>query len=92
MDETRRRGAAEQPAEPDLRRRGIEQILTADDEIDPMAEVVNDDAEAVRPVAMTVLNRHVAGTGNRPRSRSKHDVVPGLVAVAERGAPHEIWR
>ena len=91
MDEARRRGAAEQPAKPNLRRRGIEQVLTADDEVDPVAEVVDDDAEAVRPVAMTVPDGHVAGAGNRAWPRSEHGVVPGLVALAERHAPDQTW-
>ena len=91
MDEARRRGAAEQPAEPDLRGSGIEEILTPNDEAYPVAEVVDDDAEAVRPVAMTVPDGHVAGAGNRAWPRSEHGVVPGLVALAERHAPDQTW-
>ena len=59
MQEARRLGAAEQPAEGDLHRRGLHEVVAADHEIDPVAEVVDHDAQGVRPVAVLVLERRV---------------------------------
>ena len=61
VEEPRRLVAAEQPAEPDLAGRVREEVLAADDEVDVLAEVVDDDREPVRPVARPVADDEVAG-------------------------------
>ena len=64
VGEPRRRRAAEQPAEPDLGRRRVEEVLAADDEVDAVAEVVDDHAQARRSSC-----RSGRGRGGRRRSR-----------------------
>ena len=64
-----KRGGRSRPssrAEPDLRRRRVEQVAAADDEVDPLAQVVDDDRERVGPVAVAVADRR-----GRPRRRRR---------------------
>ena len=56
MDERRRARPTEQPAESDLGGGGVEQVPTADDDADVLAQVVDDDAEPVRPVPVAIAD------------------------------------
>ncbi len=87
MRERRRRLAAEQPAQADLGGRGAEQVAPADDQVDSLAEVVDDDREPVRPVAVPVAD----GTGRRryppPRPSTARSGGPSTVRSRHPGRP-----
>ena len=63
-----------------------EQVAAADDEVDALAQVVDDDANAVGPVAVPVADRQVAVGRDLVRARSDEAVHPALRAAAERDA------
>ena len=67
--EDRRRLTSQEPPEPDLRRRRLEQVAAADDEVDALTQVVDDDAEPVRPVAVAVTDGEVADGADVARAR-----------------------
>ena len=62
---------AQEPPEPDLRRRRLEQVAAADDEVDALAQVVDDDAEPVRPVAVPVADRRGRRRRHLARARAR---------------------
>ena len=76
--------ATESPPQPDLARRGMEQVPAADDEVDTLPGVVDDDAETVRPVAVPVADRQIAGWRDVVLARAGQHVHPGLAPIAER--------
>ncbi len=59
MGERWRCGAAEDTGQPDLTRRGLEQVTAAHDQIDTLSQIVDDHAEPVCPVAVAVADRQV---------------------------------
>jgi hypothetical protein len=65
MEEARRLGPPEETAQPDLRRRRLEEILAADDEVDPVTKVVDDHAQPVCPVFVAISDWQVAGERDR---------------------------
>ncbi len=72
MVQVRGRGPApEQPPQPDLRRRRVQQVAPADDQRDVLAQIVDDDAEPVRPVAVAVADGQVAGRCHLVRARAE---------------------
>ena len=60
MKKGRRTLAAEQTAELDLAAGGIEQILTAYDEVHVLQPVVDDDGKLIRPVAVAIADEEIA--------------------------------
>ena len=82
--------ASQEPPEPDLRRRRLEQVAAADDEVDALAQVVDDDTEPVRPVAVTVADRRGRPIGatspaHGPTMPSIHVSVPAPSATRSTG-------
>ena len=59
------RRATQEAPEPDLGRRRMQQVTTADDEVDVLVQVVDHDREAVGPVAVPIADRR--GRRRRPR-------------------------
>ena len=53
-----------------------------------MAQVVDDDTEPVRPVAVLVADREIAGWGHLRNAFAGQLVRPSLDPVAERDAPN----
>ena len=93
VEEGRRGLAAQQAAEAELGRGGVEQVAAADDEVDAVAEVVDDDAERVAPVAVAVAQGEVAAGRGVARLRAEQEVVERLLAGAEpraEGAPGRV--
>src|SRR4051794_35240308 len=83
MQEHGRLAMTEDTGEPDLHRRRLEQVLAADHEIDSMPHVVDDDAEPVRPVAVPIPDREIAGERDKAGTRAESSVLPGLLPVTE---------
>ena len=86
VGEPRRPVATEQPRQADLPRRRVEEVAPADDQVDPVAEVVDDDREPVGPVAVPVAHDEVAAGGHLarrggPRRTSSQDSVPAPSAT-----------
>ena len=80
VEEPRRHGPSEQPAEAHLRGRRLDEVLAPDHEIDPVAEIVDDHAHGVGPVAVPIADREVACRGHRPESATEHGIGPRLLA------------
>lgn len=80
VEESGRLAAAEKTAQPDLVGCRVEEVLAADDEVDPVAQVVYHHREAIRPVAVAITGRRIPGCCDRTRSCPEAHVVPGLVA------------
>ena len=76
MKEARRLGAAEQPAEADLDRGGLQKIVAADHEIDPVTEIVHHDAQRVGPVAVLVPERRVTARRRSSNLRAVDEICP----------------
>ena len=70
--------------QPQLDGRGVEQVAAADDEVDAVALVVDDHAEAVRPVAHAVARHEVAGRRGLVGHRPRQQVDPALRARPDR--------
>ena len=60
MKERRRVLASEQSSEGNLPPGRWQEILAADDEVDLLSEVIDNDAELIRPVAVAIADQHVA--------------------------------
>src|SRR4051812_8341850 len=60
MSERGRGDAAQQPTEPDLGSRRLHQVLAPDDQVDALTQVIDDHAEAICPVAVSVADGQVA--------------------------------
>ena len=76
VEKERRLRPAEQPRQPDLAAGGPEQIASANDEIDPLPPVVDDDGELIGPVAAAIPYQQVAALRHRIlRLRTEHSVV-----------------
>ena len=87
VGERRRRCAPEQARQPQLGRRGVEQVAAADDDPHALANVVDDDAQAIGMVAVPVAYREIAARlGDLPGARPDERVHPGLLAGPERRA------
>ena len=86
VGEGRRRVATEQAGEPDLGRRRVQQVAAADDEVDALAQVVDDDAKQVRPVPVAVADRRVAVGRDLVGARPDERVHPPFRAATERDA------
>jgi hypothetical protein len=84
VEEPRPLGATEEAAEPDLAGGLGQEVLATDDEVDPVAKVVDDDREAVRPVPLAVTDHEVAGRTRIADLRTEQDVVKSLHSGAER--------
>ena len=80
----RRRLAAQQPREPELDGRRVEQVAAPDDEVDAVPHVVHDHAERVGPVAGPVAHQEVAVAGGLVGDRPRQQVHPALRARPQR--------
>ena len=76
MQEARRLGAAEQPTEADLNRRGLKKVVAADHKIDPVADVVHHHAQGVGPVAVLVPQRQVTARRRSPDLGAVDEIRP----------------
>jgi hypothetical protein len=74
--------AAQQAAQAKLGRGGVEQVAAADDQVDAVAEVVDDDAERVAPVAVAVAQSEVAAGRRVARLGADEKVVERLTLGA----------
>ena len=80
--------ASEHPREPDLGPCRVQEILAPDDEVDTLAQVVDDDAEPIRPVAVPVPHREVAVRSD-PRLRRPDDAIrPRLPSISQGDSEH----
>ena len=64
--------------------RRLEQVAAPDDEVDPLAQVVDDDTEAIGPIALAVADGQVARGGHVARTRPDDPIHPGFLSAAER--------
>lgn len=83
VEEAWRARPTEPLREPDLPRRLVDEVRTADDEIDRLPGVIDDDREAVRPVAGSIADHEVAVRGHRALTRPEEQVIEPLVAIAQ---------
>jgi hypothetical protein len=60
VQERRGLGAPQQPCQPDLGRRGGQQVLATNDQVDLLADVVHDDTESIRPVVVAIPDGQIA--------------------------------
>ena len=77
--------SAKEAPDPDLGRRGVDQVPATDDEVDALTQVVDHDAERVGPIAVAIADRRVAGRGDVPRARPNGRIHPCLTTRADRG-------
>ena len=84
-----RRFSAEESPEADLVGRRVDEVLAAGDQVNIVAQVVDDHAQRVGPVAVAVADRQVTGGRNGRERRAAKHVVPGLLAIAERYAERQ---
>jgi hypothetical protein len=61
----------------------VEEVVAADDQVHPLPAIVDDHAEPVRPVAVSVSDREIAGRRDGIRARSGQGVDPRLGPAAE---------
>src|SRR4051794_1737493 len=88
MRERRGRRASQAPGEPDLDGGRVEEVAAADDEVDALADVIDDDGEGIRPVAVTIPDGDVAVGGHLVGAWTDEEVHPCLRATTERDAQH----
>src|SRR4051812_4055703 len=88
MRERRGRRASHAPGEPDLDGGRVEEVAAADDEVDALAEVIDDDGEGIRPVAVTIPDGEVAVGRHLVGAWTDEEVHPCLRATTERDAQH----
>ena len=84
MRERRGHLASEQAGEPDLDRRRGQQVAAADDQVDALTLVIDDDREPVGPVPGAVADREVAVGPDLVGARPDDRIHPALGPPAER--------
>src|SRR4051812_30076384 len=88
MRERGGRRASEAPGEADLDGGRSEEVAAADDEVHALAQVIDDDRERIRPVAVAIPDGHVAVSRHLVRAWTDKEVHPCLRATTERDAQH----
>ncbi len=83
MQEARRLASAEEPTQADLAGRVGEEVLAANDEVDALAQVVDDDPERIGPVVAVVAGDQVAARGRLAGLFAEEQVREGFRARAE---------
>ena len=84
VGERRRHGAAKGACQRELVGRGVDQILATDHQVHILPLVVDDHAQAVGPVAVSIADRQVTAQCHGAAAWPEQGVVPALIRPGER--------